>query len=116
MERVIIHNEKSKKFETIEDGITGYVQYEEYPGGLDLTHTIVPKPIEGRGIAAAIVKHALEYALERGLKVRPTCSYVKVYIHRHKLLYGHLEEIVENKFPVVEGISGIACGINKQKE
>lgn len=119
MERIIIHNEQTKKFETIEDGITGYVQYEEYPGGLDLTHTIVPKPIEGRGIAAAIVKHVLDYALEHGLKVRPTCSYVKVYIDRHKEQYGSLEDAIESKFPAVEALSGstgMACGINKQKE
>jgi hypothetical protein len=33
MERIITHNTDSKTFETIEDGITGYVEYENYPGG-----------------------------------------------------------------------------------
>jgi len=116
MERIIIHNEQTKKFETVEDGVTGYVQYETYPGGLDLTHTIVPKPIEGRGIAAAIVKHVLDYAGKNGLKIRPTCSYVKVYIERHKEEYGSLEDPIESKFKPIEGVSGAACGINKQKK
>ena len=115
----IIHLPKFSRFETQVEGVTAYVQYVEYPGGLDLTHTIVPKPIEGRGIAAAIVKHVLDYALEHGLKVRPTCSYVKVYIDRHKEQYGLLEDAIESKFPAVEALSGstgMACGINKQKE
>lgn len=84
MQRVIIHREDLKRFETEEDGFKGYVQYELYEGCIDLTHTIVPKQIEGRGVAASIVAYALEYARQKGLKVRPTCSYVKTYIERHK--------------------------------
>lgn len=84
MERVIIHRENVRRFETEEDGYTGYVQYELEEEVIDLTHTIVPRQIEGRGIAASIVAYALEYAKEKGLKVRPTCSYIKAYIERHK--------------------------------
>jgi len=84
MQRVIIHREDLKRFEAVEEGFTGYVQYELYDGCIDLTHTIVPKQIEGRGVAASIVAYVLEYAREKGLKVKPTCPYVKTYIERHK--------------------------------
>lgn len=84
MKRVIIHKEDIRRFETEEDGFTGYVQYELNEGIIDLTHTIVPKEIEGRGVAASIVAYALEYAREKGLKVKPTCVYIKTYIERHK--------------------------------
>jgi len=82
MERKIIHKEDLRRFITVEDGITGYIEYELFEGEMDLTHTIVPKAIGGRGIAADLVKFALEYAKERGLKVKPTCSYVKAYMDR----------------------------------
>lgn len=44
----------------------------------------------GRGIAADLVKFALEYAKEHALKVKSTCSCVKVYMERHKELYGDM--------------------------
>jgi predicted GNAT family acetyltransferase len=48
-----------------------------------LTHTGVPKPLRGRGIAAELVRAALEHARSRGLKVRPDCSYTEAYMRRH---------------------------------
>jgi predicted GNAT family acetyltransferase len=30
-----------------------------------------------------VVRAALEHARERGLKVRPACSYVRTYLRRH---------------------------------
>jgi predicted GNAT family acetyltransferase len=33
-----------------------------------MTHTIVPKAIEGRGLLQQLVKYVLDYALERALK------------------------------------------------
>lgn len=84
MERKIIHKEDLRRFITVEDGITGYIEYELFEGEMDLTHTIVPKAIGGRGIAADLVKFALEYAKERGLKIKPTCSYVKAELERRR--------------------------------
>jgi predicted GNAT family acetyltransferase len=48
-----------------------------------LTHTEVPPALEGRGIAAALVKAALDWARAEGLRVRPLCSYVVAYMRRH---------------------------------
>ena len=115
MTREIIHNKKICRFETIEEGITGYVEYEQYAGGIDITHTIVPKPIGGRGIAADLVKEALEYAKENGMKVIPTCSYVKVFLERYKEQYGELEDKKDAIFPTIEGSTGHTCGVKKPK-
>ena len=52
-------------------------------GVLRLTHTGVPPPLEGRGIAAALVQEALGHARRDGLKVDPQCSYVRGYMQRH---------------------------------
>jgi predicted GNAT family acetyltransferase len=116
MEIKIDHNRQDKRFETIVEGVKGYVEYKEYPGGLDLAHTIVPKAIGGRGVAAALVKYVLEYARKHNLKVKPTCSYVRVYMQRHKDEYGDLEDKIETKFPVMDGMFGHACGSDKSDD
>lgn len=40
------------------------------------THTIVPKAIGGRGIAARLVERLIADAREQGFRIVPQCSYV----------------------------------------
>ncbi len=46
-------------------------------------HTEVPPALEGRGIAGQIVRAVFEHAAGNGLRVRPTCSYVRAWALRH---------------------------------
>ena len=55
----------------------------EKDGMLDILHTVVPPPVEGRGIASALVRHAFDYALRQGLKPEATCSYARTWLARH---------------------------------
>lgn len=48
-----------------------------------LTHTGVPKEMEGKGIASALARTALDYARANGLKVLPLCAFVQTYLKRH---------------------------------
>ncbi len=48
-----------------------------------IVHTEVPPQLEGRGIAAALVRAAFEHAEPPGFKVVPACSYVRAYVRRH---------------------------------
>jgi predicted GNAT family acetyltransferase len=48
-----------------------------------LAHTEVPEELEGRGIAARLARHALEYARANALRVTPRCSYVDGFLERH---------------------------------
>jgi predicted GNAT family acetyltransferase len=48
-----------------------------------LTSTQVPAAVGGRGIAAELVKAALDYAGAQQLKIQPVCSYVVTYLQRH---------------------------------
>jgi hypothetical protein len=43
----------------------------------------VPQQIGGRGVAAALVRTALDHARSEGLKVDPACSYVAAYFRKH---------------------------------
>jgi len=78
-----IHNETASRFETRVDGHLCIAQYRLVDGVMWLTHTEVPPPIGGRGIAARLVRAALDHARAQGLKVRPACSYVHTYMRRH---------------------------------
>ena len=59
MDYEIIHQPEQHLFKTEVDGRTAFVQYRLLGDSLDIIHTIVPRPIEGRGIAAALVKGCL---------------------------------------------------------
>ena len=84
MEYIINHDPGQKRFTTVVDGYTAYVEYSLQDGVLDIIHTIVPRPVGGRGIAAALVKKAYEYASEHGLERAGTCPYAARWMERHR--------------------------------
>ena len=79
----IRHDAASRRFAIEVDGHLGYLEYERDGGTMAITHTIVPAPIGGRGIAAALVRTAVEHARQEGLKVVPACSYAAAWFARH---------------------------------
>lgn len=79
----IVHDQKRRRFQTSVEGHTAYVEYDIHDGMLDILHTIVPKAIEGRGIASALVRYAFDYAVQNGMKPAATCSYALTWLKRH---------------------------------
>jgi predicted GNAT family acetyltransferase len=84
----IVHNTAASRFETTVDGLTCVAAYHRSGAVIDMHHTGVPRALEGRGIAAALVQATLDWAAAEGLKVRPSCSYVRVYMQRHPQTLG----------------------------
>jgi uncharacterized protein len=80
----IRNNESASQYETTIDGATAYVAYDrEGEDRIVFTHTVVPDALSGRGLASALVTHALDDARAQNLKVVPQCSYVAAFIQRH---------------------------------
>ena len=79
----IHHDSAAHRFTTEVDGHRAYLEYEAGEGRIAITHTIVPPEIGGRGIAAALVQAALEYARDHGQAVDPQCSYADGWMRRH---------------------------------
>jgi predicted GNAT family acetyltransferase len=79
----IVHHPDIGRFEAIVDGLRCEADYRLDGRTMHMTHTGVPRALEGRGIAAALVKAALQWAREQGYRVNPVCSYVQVYLRRH---------------------------------
>lgn len=85
----VILNEAENRFELHIDGHMAYEVFERFPGGIAYLHTIVPKELEGRGVASRLVRHILDYAQREGLKVRPDCPFVRAYIDKHPEYQGN---------------------------
>lgn len=64
---------------------TGHLDWEARGEGIRVaTHTIVPPPIGGRGVAAKLVEAMVADAREQGFRIDPRCSYVDAAFRRHK--------------------------------
>lgn len=79
----ITHYPNDHRFEIELEGMKAYAEYELHDNGLDITHTYVPQPLEGKGIAGALTEAAYEYAKANDLKALATCSYAAVWLKRH---------------------------------
>lgn len=77
------HNEAENRFECEMDGHLAVAEYRLAADSITFTHTIVPGPLEGRGIGSALARCALDAARDRELKVVPQCAFIKTYIDRH---------------------------------
>jgi predicted GNAT family acetyltransferase len=83
MEYDVINNKDRSRFEVSLDGEFAFVDYRWHKKDLAIMHTEVPKAYEGKGIAATMVKHVLEYAKKEDLKILVYCPYTAMYIERH---------------------------------
>jgi len=85
MELEVRHDEKGNRFVIEIEGREALLAYSQEENVLDFYRTFVPEELRGQGLAEKVVKAAFEYAREKGLKVRPSCSYVSgAFLKRHK--------------------------------
>ncbi len=80
----ITHNAAKHRFETTVEGHLARADYEmTSPQVMRLTHTVVPPPLEGRGIAGALARAAMAHAREHQLKIDPQCRYMRAWMDKH---------------------------------
>jgi predicted GNAT family acetyltransferase len=89
METEVIREEK--RFVINVEGKEVYVEFEMRNDKMDLDHTYTNPDLRGKGLAAQVVRAALEYAKENNMKVIPTCSYVRSFISKNE----EYKELVE---------------------
>jgi predicted GNAT family acetyltransferase len=80
-------NTQKHRFEMNIDGEYAFIIYRQSGDVVNLIHTEVAEPLEGKGIAPVLVKKTLQYLEEHQLKMVPSCSYVQHYLHRHPEWY-----------------------------
>jgi hypothetical protein len=62
---------------------TAYLRFSVEGNVMVLETTFVPPSGRGEGLGGKLVKRAMAVAEERGLKVRPVCSFAKAYLEKH---------------------------------
>jgi predicted GNAT family acetyltransferase len=80
----IRHDPLRQRFSTEAEGLAAVLDYRLRDGAvMVITHTEVPAPIGGRGIAAALTAAACAHARARGWRIDPQCSYAARWLQRH---------------------------------
>jgi len=78
------HRESGRRFVARTPSGLAFVSYVRPDDGtIELQHTVVPRADRGRGIGSALVRTAVSYARDQGLRVVPTCPFVKAWFEKN---------------------------------
>lgn len=88
MSTVVRHQSERARYEIEVDGtLAGFAEYAAGDGRMTFTHTEVSPRYQGRGLAAELVRFALDDARQQGASVVPLCWYVRKVIAEHRDRY-----------------------------
>lgn len=79
----ITHLPERGRFQAQVDGHLCVADYRRDGDRMLMTHTEVHPELQGRGVAAQLVRAALAHARAQRLTIVPLCSYVRAYVRRH---------------------------------
>ena len=79
----INHDAVASRFLAVLEGHEGALAYRREGGRMVIPSVVVDPAIEGRGVAGALTRAALDWARAQGLKVDPVCPYVVAWMRRH---------------------------------
>ena len=82
----------AQRFQVDVDGQAAFAQYRKAGGVITFTHTFVPEPLRGRGIATRLVEAGLVSARAARLTVVPQCSMVAAYMRDHPETHSLLDD------------------------
>ena len=76
-------NESRSRYEAVVEGeVVGIADYRRDGGVVAIPHTEVDPAVRGQGVAAELVRAALDDIRAQGASVDPQCSYVADFIRR----------------------------------
>lgn len=76
-------NTEARRFEMKVEGHTAFIDYIIVNNEkIFLTHTEVPRALEGKGVGKALVKRVLDIVREKQYKLVPLCPFVAAYMKR----------------------------------
>ena len=79
----VLHNIKLQRFEVQMNGHLAFNSYTHEGDRVIFDHTYVPDALRGRGVAATLVRAALDEARQRHWRIVPRCAYVAGFIERN---------------------------------
>ena len=91
MNPAVVDNPAASRYEArIGDELAGFAEYQLTDELVVFTHTEVPEQYEGQGIAAQLVRFALDSVRARNLRVIALCPYVRAFLRKHEDEYSDL--------------------------
>ncbi len=78
--RVEHHADRHRYEILVGDEVAGYAEYRPGAGTRDFDHTVTLPQFRGRGLAAVLVRDALDDTRAAGLSIVPSCSYVRHFV------------------------------------
>ncbi|MGN6481985.1 GNAT family N-acetyltransferase [Luteibacter sp.] len=79
----ITHDRANTVFLATVDGHECELDYRLEGKTMVITHTGVPEPVAGRGIANLLTRKAVDVACHNGWKIHPACSYAVRWFERN---------------------------------
>lgn len=65
--------------------VAGFSEYQiGVDGTFDFTHTEVDERFEGEGIGSRLAAGVMDFARQEGVRIRPSCSFIRSYMERHE--------------------------------
>jgi len=107
----VSHDSDAQRFTTEVEGLRAVLDYTVAGDVMTITHTGVPPAIGGRGIAAELMRAAVNAARRAGWKINPLCSYAAAYLAKHPEAGRRqhdedlLDEALEESFPASDSPS-----------
>jgi len=77
------HEPEQSRYSATVDGALAVATYRRQGNAIAFTHTEVPPQIEGRGVASALARRALDDARAAGNQVIPACEFFRHYMDAH---------------------------------
>ena len=105
------HDQASGQFSIEVDGLRALLDYTLTGSVMNITHTLVPPAIGGRGLAAELMRAALSTARDHEWSVNPICSYAVAYMRKHpgtadkRHLDALLDEALDESYPASDSPS-----------
>ena len=101
----VTDNLAASRYEIAVDGtVIGFADYRRSDGRVVFPHTVITPSMRDQGMAAILVRHALDGARRDGHVVVPACWYVAQYIDEHPE-YADLLEPADPSDPATDGFS-----------
>ena len=86
-----VQNEKEDRFELSIGDHLAFIQYKVgKSGNWYLVHTEVPEEIKNLGVGNKLVRESLNLLDTQGVKIIPSCPFVRAFIQRHEEDYRQL--------------------------
>jgi predicted GNAT family acetyltransferase len=80
----VVDNPAEHRFEISLDGeAAGFTEYRPHGDALEFFHTVIGEAFEGKGLGSILIGSTLDAIRERGVKIVPTCTFVRGYIDKH---------------------------------